>query len=191
MYVTDHEPVDPKYITASEVEDQDFFNYQQSLDEYNSDTLNVFKPAQRKQLYPKGSLMQKILDPLGGSTTDEDGAVNYHVEDQELVNIENEEFLRRKYENYKKTAEVWDVDEEDDDSFKQALVQELEEGTTAFDINEFEAVLDKELSIFKKDEIYDYVKDLKDAYKNSLKMTREERIFNTLPDHVFWDIKKP
>jgi len=28
VYVTDHEPVDPKYTTASEEEDMDFFEYQ-------------------------------------------------------------------------------------------------------------------------------------------------------------------
>lgn len=28
VYVTDHEPVDPKYTTAGEQEDQDYFEYQ-------------------------------------------------------------------------------------------------------------------------------------------------------------------
>ena len=32
---------------------------------------------------------------------------------------------------------------------------------------------------------------MKDAYKNSLSTTTEEKIFNTIPDHVFWDIKTP
>ena len=32
---------------------------------------------------------------------------------------------------------------------------------------------------------------MKDAYKNSLRTTTEEKILSTIPDHVFWDIKKP
>jgi len=28
VYVTDHEPVDPKYVTGGEAEDQDYFEYQ-------------------------------------------------------------------------------------------------------------------------------------------------------------------
>ena len=37
VYVTDHKPVDKKYLTGSEEEDQDFFDYQQSIDDYNND----------------------------------------------------------------------------------------------------------------------------------------------------------
>ena len=36
VYVTDHSPVDPKLVTASDEEDQDFFEYQQSIDAYHS-----------------------------------------------------------------------------------------------------------------------------------------------------------
>ena len=43
VYVTDHEPVDPKFTTASDAEDMDFFEYQQALDEYNNDTKSAFK----------------------------------------------------------------------------------------------------------------------------------------------------
>ena len=33
--------------------------------------------------------------------------------------------------------------------------------------------------------------DLKDAYKHTLKKSLEDKIFDTIPDHYFWDIKKP
>jgi len=69
-------------------------------------------------------------------------------------------------------------------------MDELANGTTPFDVKDFENVLNKELNVFKEEK-YDYVRDLKDAYSKSLKTTREERIFATLPDHVFWDIKTP
>jgi len=71
------------------------------------------------------------------------------------------------------------------------MLQELEEGSSVFKIDDFAAILDKELAVFQQGEKYDFVKDLKEAYRNSLAQTKEDRIFATLPDHVFWDIKKP
>ena len=41
VYVTDHKPQEPKYVTDSEAEDADFYDYQRSLEEYN----NEIKPA--------------------------------------------------------------------------------------------------------------------------------------------------
>jgi hypothetical protein len=191
VYVTDHEPVEPKFTTAGDEEDQDYFNYQQAMDDYNSDNKSVFKHSGKKQLYTKGSLMQKIMDPLAGATTDKDGALHYFLEDKELKALDNESSLRAQYEKFKSATEVWDVDEEDEDAFRLAMLQELEEGNSGFQIDDFAAILDKELGVFQKGEQYDYVKDLKDAYRNSLSQTTEQKIFATLPDHVFWDIKKP
>ena len=51
--------------------------------------------------------------------------------------------------------------------------------------------MEKELSVFQPGETYDYVTDLRRAYSESLSVTTTEKIFKTLPDHVFWDIKKP
>lgn len=83
------------------------------------------------------------------------------------------------------------MDEEDEDSFRVAMMQELEENQSIFKAEDFQEVLDKELGVFKKGEKYNYVKDLKDAYNRSLKTSTEDKIFSTIPDHVFWDIKKP
>jgi hypothetical protein len=71
------------------------------------------------------------------------------------------------------------------------MLQELEEGVAGFKIEDFHTALDKELGIFNKDEKYSFVKDLKDAHASALKTSTEEKIFETIPDHVFWDIKKP
>jgi hypothetical protein len=51
--------------------------------------------------------------------------------------------------------------------------------------------LDRELSVFKDGEKYDYVKDLADAYQEGLRKPLATKIFDTIPAHVFWDIKKP
>lgn len=37
IYITDNQPVDKKYMTNSDEEDMDFYEYQKSIDEYNSD----------------------------------------------------------------------------------------------------------------------------------------------------------
>lgn len=58
-------------------------------------------------------------------------------------------------------------------------------------MDQWNSYLDKELSIFKEGEKYDYVKDLQNAYQDGLKTPLAMKIFKTIPDHVFWDIKKP
>lgn len=39
-------------------------------------------------------------------------------------------------------------------------------------LDEFEAVLDREFSVFKQGEQYSYVKDMKNAYRESLSKSR-------------------
>ena len=171
VYVTDHEEVKPKYITQSEAEDEDFYDYQKSLDEYNSNTKVGFKPESYTSRYAKGSFMQRVMDPLAGAYKDTDGVLRYHLEDVELPVMQDEDRLRAIYEKMKGHQEVSDVDDEDEDAVRIAMYQELEEGQTTFSIEDFHAVLDKEFNLFGKGEKYDYVKDMKDAYKDSLKQT--------------------
>ena len=52
-------------------------------------------------------------------------------------------------------------------------------------------LMEKELAVFKTGEKYNFTKDMKDAYKSHLKLNLEDKIFKTIPDHYFWDIKKP
>lgn len=86
--------------------------------------------------------------------------------------------------------EAWDVDADDENALRIALLAELESGKSEFEIKHFEEVFNKELGIFP-DGKYDYVRDLKDAYKGQLSKSIEYQIFKTIPDHAFWDIKKP
>lgn len=71
------------------------------------------------------------------------------------------------------------------------LVKQLQGGETEFDVNEFQNMAAKTLGAFLEGEKYDFTRDLTDAYKSSMQTTTEEKIFNTIPDHVFWDIKTP
>lgn len=69
----------------------------------------------------------------------------------------------------------------------------LEEIENSEDMNkdEWAAMLDKELSVFKDGQKYDYVKDLQEAYQDHLRVPLATKILRTIPDHVFWDIKVP
>ena len=62
-----------------------------------------------------------------------------------------------------------------------AVYKELDESATPFEVDKFHEILDKELGVFKDGQKYDFVKDLKEAYKDSLKTTTEQKIFNNIP----------
>jgi len=79
VYVTDHSPVDPKYVTGSEEEDLDYFEYQKSLDAYHGDSSGQKTMGARASKYEKGSLMQRIMDPLANATKDENGSILHTV----------------------------------------------------------------------------------------------------------------
>ena len=136
--------------------------------------------------------MQRILDPLGDCVKDEDGALMYTVDDKELnsFKLDNEEAMRAEYEELKeyKLENHGGLLESD---YRVELFEKLENDATTFDQKDFAEVFDREMSIFKKDERYDYVKDMRDCYKDSLSKSTEAKIFETIPDHFFWDIKKP
>ncbi len=105
--------------------------------------------------------------------------------------LDDEEQLRKEYEKGKAKCEQWEVDEDDENIFREALLQEMLEANTPFDVDSWPDIMARELGVFSKDEEYDYSKDMREAFSNSLKQTTEQRIFNTLPQHVFWDIKTP
>jgi hypothetical protein len=68
--------------------------------------------------------------------------------------------------------EAWDVDADDENALRIALLAELENGKSEFEIKHFEEVFNKELGIFP-DGKYDFVRDLKDAYKGTMSKTIE------------------
>jgi len=52
-------------------------------------------------------------------------------------------------------------------------------------------MLAREFNTFQKGEKYDAVTDLRRTYDHGLSTSTQNKIFKRLPDHVFWDIKKP
>lgn len=127
---------------------------------------------------------------MAGAVRLDNGALFYKVETKEVV-IPSDEKLRAEYERLKAANEgSLEIGEEEVEQLRNALIDELE-SNSPFSADEFQQVLDREFSVFKEGEKYDYVKDLKDAFSSSLARPAAERILDTIPDHAFWDIKVP
>lgn len=191
VYVTDHVPAAPQYLTKTEEEDDDAADYERQLAEYNQ--AQIQKVATHEGKYEKGSLMQKMFDPFAGAAKAEDGAIEYTLSEKELSGLKlgDEAHLRELYNRFNADGEVWDCDPEDEEAWNNVLVEELDNEKSPFKVEEFRSVLDKELGVFQKEDKYDFVKDLKEAYSESLSTPMEKQIFKTIPAHAFWDIKKP
>ncbi|MFS8160629.1 MAG: hypothetical protein ACMG6E_10600 [Candidatus Roizmanbacteria bacterium] len=102
----------------------------------------------------------------------------------------DEKKLRDAYEKAKGQDEQWDIGTEDEEEMRAAILMDMEKNAL-FNLDEFNAVLDKEFSVFREGEDYDLMKDLKLGYANTLSKSKAQLIFETIPAHVFWDIKKP
>ena len=112
------------------------------------------------------------MDPLAGSSKDENGSIVHTITQNDMdrfsTDLNDESVMRAQYERAKQNNEVWDLDEEDELAFRQGLLQELEDEKSGINVEDFDKVMDKELGSFLNGK-YDYVRDLKDAYKNSLR----------------------
>lgn len=152
------------------------FDYEQSVDAYNAEVPDVkVAGARTKGRFERGSLLQRITDPFDGAPRDEDGSIIYRVSEEEMQRkgVSDDDKLKALYDKRKGQGEVWDLDEEDEEAFRNALVQELEDSNTPFDINQWHEQLNAELAVFKNGEKYNFVKDLKEAYGDSLRTTTE------------------
>lgn len=131
------------------------------------------------------------MDPLAGAERDENGTLVYTLQDKELIGVDNEDKLRAEYERLKAGTEgTMDMAEDDAEALRLAILEDMD-ANSAFNADEFAEILDKEFSIFKNGSKYDFVQDLKSAYSGSLERTAADRILDTIPEHVFWDIKTP
>ena len=68
-------------------------------------------------------------------------------------------------------------------------MEDLEADNVSLD--KWNDILCSELGIFKKGEKYDFVTDLRRQFDDSLAKSRTDKIFETIPAHAFWDVKKP
>lgn len=136
VFVTDHSTPAPKRITATDEEDNEFYEYQKAIEEYNGETKSNDTYGHKQAKYPKGSLMQRMFDPLCGAPRDKMGTILYTVEEKEL-DVIPEETLRKMYEVAKSKQEVWDA-EDDYESLKYSLYQELADQNSPFNQDEWQ-----------------------------------------------------
>lgn len=193
VYITDHKPTVRKLNTLNSSDDEKFFQYTQDLKEYNSQ-ISTFAQARASptEKYERGSIMQLIADPFAGSQRLANGALFYEVIDKELdPSINDEERLRKHYDILKQNIESpSEYTEEELDQIRLQNLTELED-LAPQTVDDFEAFLDKELSVFKNGKKYDYVEDIHEAFSETLAKSEAQQIFDTIPDNVFWDIKTP
>lgn len=91
VYVTDHKVKTEQLLTFSEEEDEQFYKYHQSLNAYKTKASITIKPTIK---YDKGSLSQRLFDPLAGSTRNANGTIVYEVAEKELAHGMDEQRIR-------------------------------------------------------------------------------------------------
>lgn len=187
VYTTDNKVKTPKYNVNNEKELDAFIRYQQDLEAYNADVEQKAQPAKKLGKYRKGSLAQRIFEPLIDAERDENGTLVVNVDACEIRNVD-EESLRKAYENARDKNSLAH-DGEDDEEYRLQLMRDLQADSVSLEA--WNQILGDELGVFKHDEAYDYATDLRRNFDASLAESKQQKIFKTIPDHVFWDIKKP
>ena len=188
VYTTDNKYKAPKYNVNSDKELDAFIKYQEELEAYNADVSKKSAVVKKRGKYRKGTLAQKIFEPLIDAQKDENGTLKVNVESVEIRNVD-EQSLRRAYENAKSITNVAHEGEIDDEEFRIQLMKDLEADNVPLEA--WNQILGEELGVFKYDEQYDFATDFRRNFDASLSESKIEKIFKTVPDHVFWDIKKP
>jgi lipopolysaccharide biosynthesis glycosyltransferase len=85
VYVTDHKPVAKKFSTLSDEEDAEYYAYVRSLEDYNNKQMEGERVSRFESgRYERGTLKQRIFEPLAGARTLENGTVFYEVSEKEL-----------------------------------------------------------------------------------------------------------
>ena len=188
VYVTDHKPVTKKFVTQSEEEDLEYYNYIKGLELYNeqkpkSTRINSLESG----MYERGSLKQRIFEPFAHAKTLENGTLYLELDDRDMGGNLEESALRAKYE---KVKDIEAIEAADDGETRAAMFDEIEE-KGGYDMEEWDKILAREFDTFAQGEKYDYVTDLSRTFGSNMAMSTTQKAFKRLPKHVFWDIKKP
>jgi len=119
VYVTDHKAKAAKLTTLSEEEDLEYYNYIRNLQEYNSQPMKSARVSQFESgAYERGSLKQRIFEPLAGAQTLENGTVFYEVTEKEIASRLQEDKLR---ETYDKLKSLGPIEGEDENEVRAAM----------------------------------------------------------------------
>lgn len=188
VFITNHKADTPRYLTLNEDEDLHFQEYMASLQTYKEKPVAKRVSQYESGRYERGSLAQRLFEPLAGAHRNEQGALEVSISDKDLRTYLDTDKMRRQFERASNTDEM-PGSEEEQEELRVALLDEI--NAQGLDTESWDAILDKELSVFKQGEKYSYVKDMREGFDQGVSTTTVEKIFQTLPAHVFWDIKKP
>ena len=157
VFITDHKHKPAKLNTLSEEEDEHFYQYMKELESYKK-----AKPAQEvvtdSGRFEKGSMLQRMFEPLTGATRNENGTLVLNIVDKELAYGLDEETMRGEFERAN-MYEPFPTKEWDIGVLRNALYDELRENTTVAD--EWDKILNKELAAIKDNGEYSAVADMR------------------------------
>ena len=97
-------------------------------------------------------MKQKLFEPLAGAKRDSEGTLVYRLSDKELALKTSDAALRRAYKRFS-SQEPSEFGEEDADDLRAAILDDQAAEDMPFE--EWDEILDRELSVFKNGENYD------------------------------------
>jgi len=99
VYITDHKPVDKRFSTTSEEEDEHFYRVTAAMKDHQRKKADMRRmESDNAGRFEQGSMAQQILDPLAGARKDENGTIFFKVTARELENKLIDEHLVREFE---------------------------------------------------------------------------------------------
>lgn len=165
----------------------EYYNYVKSLEDYNAQTMRSDRVSRFESgRFERGSLKQRIFEPLADAQVLENGTVFFELTDKDIAKDVDESLLRSQFEKIKS---VEAVEGEDESEIRANMYDAIEKA--GFDVEEWDKILAREFDTFKEGEKYDYVTDLRRTFDTEVATPLASKIFKRLPNHVFWDIKKP
>lgn len=190
VFVTDHTPKVKQFLTTSEEEDQQYYNYMKSLSDYNKKLGHEGKPLNQMESgkYERGSMMQRVFEPLAGAVNISNGGLFMEIIDKDVALDCDEDKARKLYDLLKEDQLMEGDDGSDELRIANTKSQDLE---TYINTDSLRERMEKEFGLFLKGEKYSYVDDIRNAYQEDLATPMELKIIRTMPDHVFHDIKTP
>jgi len=129
-----------------------------------------------------------MFEPLAGATRLDNGTIYLEIVDKDVEIACSEEKARKQFELIKEDGTL---EEEDGSDELRVQMTKSSDEVGNIEVDMLREKMEAEFASFLKGEKYDYVTDMRKAFAYDLAKPMSYKIFKTLPDYVFWDIKKP
>lgn len=187
VYVTDHKHQAAKFSTLSEEEDLEYYNYTKAVEDYNKQSMRGDRPDRFESgRFERGSLKQRIFEPLADAVKLDNGTTFLELTEKDIASEVEESRLRAQFA---KLQNLEALEGEDEAEIRAAVFDAMADA--GIDTEEWDKILAREFDTFKSGEKYDYVTDLRRTFDTEVATPMSQKIFKKLPNHLFWDIKKP